>query len=145
MMHPTGCRLRCAGHVHVGRFRNVIHRGHGMPAGRRGRGLGLRPPAADTHVTTSRQSGLLTRRANRAMARRLTVIVTLLVSAGGLAAAAIVTDRGSPAAQEQAAPTAPKQRARPLRLPLRRLRGPHNVPGPILMYHVLGRAPSGAI
>jgi hypothetical protein len=79
------------------------------------------------------------------MARRLTVLAALLVFAGGIAAAVIVTDRGSPAAQEQGAPTATKQQARPLRLPLRRLRGPHNGSVPILMYHVLGRAPTGAI
>jgi peptidoglycan/xylan/chitin deacetylase (PgdA/CDA1 family) len=78
------------------------------------------------------------------MAGRLTVIAALLV-AGGIAAAVIVTDRGSPAAQEQGAPTAPKHQATPLRLPLRRLRGPHNRPVPILMYHVLGRTPTGAI
>jgi hypothetical protein len=79
------------------------------------------------------------------MAGRLTVIAALLVFAGGIAAAVIVTDRGSPAAQEQGAPTAPKHQATQLRLPLRRLRGPHNRPVPILMYHVLGRAPTGAL
>ena len=78
------------------------------------------------------------------MARRLAALAALLAFAGGIAGTVILAERASPASQEEVATTAPRQRPKPRRMPVRRVRGPHDSPIPILMYHVLARAPANA-
>jgi peptidoglycan/xylan/chitin deacetylase (PgdA/CDA1 family) len=78
------------------------------------------------------------------IARRLKVLMALLVFAGGIAAAAILAQRAA-SPQGQSALTAPAQRPHARRLPVQRVPGAHNRPVPILMYHVLAPAPTNAI
>ena len=78
------------------------------------------------------------------MARRLAALAALLALAGGVAGAVILAQRQSGTSHAKGAPRAPKRHVR-TRLPLpRRVNGPHDLPVPILMYHVLAAAPSNA-
>jgi peptidoglycan/xylan/chitin deacetylase (PgdA/CDA1 family) len=74
------------------------------------------------------------------MARRLAAFLALLAFVGGMAGAVVLAEGGHPSSDEKASTTRP--RARHPRV--RRVRGPHDRPVPILMYHVLGRAPANA-
>jgi peptidoglycan/xylan/chitin deacetylase (PgdA/CDA1 family) len=77
------------------------------------------------------------------MARRLAALAALLAFGGGIAGAVILAERGSPEPPSRVA-TKPKPRQRARAHVVRRVRGRHDSPVPILMYHVLGSAPSGA-
>ena len=74
------------------------------------------------------------------MGRRLAALAALLAFGGGIAGAVILAKRGSPQAPLRTATTRkPSHR----RHAVRRVRGPHDSPVPILMYHVLGTPPPG--
>ncbi len=77
------------------------------------------------------------------MARRLAALAALVAFAGGIAGAVLLAERGSPAPRETAT-RAPGQRPKPQAGRAPRVRGPHDSPVPILMYHVLARAPANA-
>ena len=64
----------------------------------------------------------------------------LLVLGGGIAAAYVLTNAPAHHAKpvESASTTRPKPKPKPHPRPLPRVRGPHDTPVPILMYHVLG-------
>jgi peptidoglycan/xylan/chitin deacetylase (PgdA/CDA1 family) len=75
------------------------------------------------------------------MARRLAALTALLAFGGGIAGAVILAERGSSGSRERTAvSSARRQRAHVDR----RVRGRHDKPVPILMYHVLARAPAAA-
>jgi peptidoglycan/xylan/chitin deacetylase (PgdA/CDA1 family) len=77
------------------------------------------------------------------MRRRMLLITAVALAAGGLIFLAVVrADDGSQptrSSARQATRTAPKPKLRPPRV-----RGPHDLPVPILMYHVIGPRPAGA-
>ena len=74
------------------------------------------------------------------MARRLAALAALLAFGGGIAGAVVLAQRGSPESHARTATTTkPKHRTHVAR----RVRGPHNRPVPILMYHVLGSPAPG--
>jgi peptidoglycan/xylan/chitin deacetylase (PgdA/CDA1 family) len=81
------------------------------------------------------------------MARRLAALAVLLGLAGGVAGAVFLA-RDSSTVHSRPAPTRKHRAERPhARVPhtrVRVVRGPHRRPVPILMYHVLARAPSKA-
>ena len=71
--------------------------------------------------------------------RRWALGVTLLVVVGGgIAAAYVLTSRPEHHAKATHAATTTRPKPKPRPHPPRRVRGPHNRPVPILMYHVLG-------
>jgi peptidoglycan/xylan/chitin deacetylase (PgdA/CDA1 family) len=72
------------------------------------------------------------------MARRLAALAALLAFAGGIAGAVVLAKRESTPRRNGPVTTRP----RPARV--RRVRGPHDAPVPILMYHVLAAAPENA-
>jgi peptidoglycan/xylan/chitin deacetylase (PgdA/CDA1 family) len=77
------------------------------------------------------------------MRRRMLLISAVALAAGGVVLLAVVrTDDGSQPARStarQATRTAPRPKPRP-----QRIRGRHDRPVPILMYHVIGSRPAGA-
>lgn len=75
------------------------------------------------------------------MTRRLAAFTALLAFAGGIAAAVILAEHHHPSSPGTTSTTARTRHPRP---PVRRVRGPHDRPVPILMYHVLARAPATA-
>ncbi len=78
--------------------------------------------------------------------RRLLALAALLALGGGIAAAVLVT-MGSSGRHPRALATTTQETTRPAKhaTPKPRLvRGPHDSPVPILMYHVLGVPPAGA-
>jgi peptidoglycan/xylan/chitin deacetylase (PgdA/CDA1 family) len=78
------------------------------------------------------------------MARRLAALTALLAFAGGIAVAVILAERTSPRSHERSAPTIRKGRPGRRHARVRRVRGSHDRPVPILMYHVLAPPPAGA-
>jgi peptidoglycan/xylan/chitin deacetylase (PgdA/CDA1 family) len=75
------------------------------------------------------------------LTRRLAAFTALLAFAGGIAAAVILAEHGRPSSHGSASTTARAGHPRPQ---VRRVRGPHDRPVPILMYHVIARAPANA-
>jgi peptidoglycan/xylan/chitin deacetylase (PgdA/CDA1 family) len=68
----------------------------------------------------------------------------LVLFAAGIAGAIVLGEQTSQGSRKEASPTTRSSGPNPRPVRVHRVRGPHNRPVPILMYHVLARAPANA-